>query len=155
VFRHSDRVLSFSQSIDSYCSVRTGARHVDPDYANRAGLDRAVYALVSVSDTGAGIAPEIQAHVFEPFFTTKPVGQGTGLGLASVHGIVQGRGGIIELESQPGHGTTFQILLPAAPVATAMPATNHRGRVAKPPRSPSKTNRTCAGSSPEPRRRRL
>ena len=109
-------------------TVRTGARHVDPDYANRAGLDSGMYALVSVSDTGAGIAPEIQAHVFEPFFTTKPVGQGTGLGLASVHGIVQGRGGIIELESQPGHGTTFQILLPATPIATAMPATNHRGR---------------------------
>jgi PAS domain S-box-containing protein len=72
------------------------------------------HALISVQDTGTGIPPEIQARVFEPFFTTKPVGQGSGLGLAIVHRIVQDHGGVLELESAPGAGTTFRVIVPAA-----------------------------------------
>jgi two-component system NtrC family sensor kinase len=67
---------------------------------------------VAISDTGSGMAPEVLAKVFDPFFTTKPVGQGTGLGLAVSFGIVEQHGGHIEVESTPGAGSTFSIMLP-------------------------------------------
>ncbi len=72
------------------------------------------YVCLKVADTGHGIAPEHLPHVFEPFFTTKEVGKGTGLGLASVYGILQQHQGWIELETQVGKGTTFHIYVPAS-----------------------------------------
>jgi PAS domain S-box-containing protein len=79
------------------------------------------YALVEVSDTGVGIPPESIGRVFEPFFTTKEAGKGTGLGLAIVYGIVTRHGGVVEVVSPPGGGTTFRVLLPL--VTTAVEAT--------------------------------
>jgi two-component system cell cycle sensor histidine kinase/response regulator CckA len=70
------------------------------------------YAVISVSDNGIGISPEVQEHLFEPFFTTKGVGKGTGLGLSTVYGIVKQSNGLVEVHSVPGHGASFHIYLP-------------------------------------------
>jgi CheY-like chemotaxis protein len=67
-----------------------------------------------VQDTGSGIAPEVLPHIFEPFFTTKDVGSGTGLGLATVHSLIEQAGGTIDVQSEPGLGTSFTVLLPLA-----------------------------------------
>lgn len=71
------------------------------------------YVLLSVGDNGPGISPEVQAKIFEPFFTTKPVGKGTGLGLSTVYSIVKSHGGFVNLYSEVGQGTTFQVYLPS------------------------------------------
>ena len=88
-------------------------------------------ARLIVRDHGAGMPPEVAERVFEPFFTTKPAGQGTGLGLSVVHGIVVEHGGVIELDTRPGQGTTFTITLPAVPRADASAPLSSPERIAK------------------------
>ncbi|HEX2510169.1 MAG TPA: PAS domain-containing protein [Microvirga sp.] len=94
-------------------SIRT--RNVTAVEAARlavSGMPPADYVAIEVSDTGTGMSPEVKEKIFEPFFTTKEVGKGTGLGLSTVFGIVRQSGGFIDVETAPGHGTTFRIYLP-------------------------------------------
>ena len=82
------------------------------DRTSRAGRSGSAGRLLEVQDCGAGIPEDVLARVFDPFFTTKPEGQGVGLGLAVVYGIVDAHGGTIELRSKPGEGTTARVVLP-------------------------------------------
>lgn len=129
-------VLGKTIKLDMSLDSRAGALHADPGQIEQILMNLAVNARdampeggrlriettpvaaarqiqLSVSDTGTGMSPAVMAHIFEPFFTTKAEGKGTGLGLATVYGIVKQIQGSIEVASEPGRGTTFTLLFPA------------------------------------------
>jgi signal transduction histidine kinase/CheY-like chemotaxis protein len=127
---------------------RGGALHISVRPATPADIMRmnvaphpGGYALVSITDTGDGIVPEVRDRIFEPFFTTKGVGRGSGLGLSVVYGILQSHGGVIDVDSTPGGGTEIRLFLPLlphqpaaaehamAPPAAAAPAPRPGGKI--------------------------
>jgi signal transduction histidine kinase/CheY-like chemotaxis protein len=111
--------------------IAVDQRQLDERFRDAMGDGRpGLYACLSVSDTGAGMDPAVLEHMFEPFFTTKPPGIGTGLGMAMVYGLVRQHGGLVDIESEPGRGTTVRVYFPAAARADAAPA---RPRVSPPP----------------------
>lgn len=118
--------------VDNACDAITGSGHVFIEAANRTLLAEDFqgksdfvppgdYVELTIRDDGAGMAPQILEHMFEPFFTTKGVGKGTGLGLATIYGIVKQNGGAITVQSVQGQGTTFTIYLPRTSPATVLP----------------------------------
>ncbi|HEV8176332.1 MAG TPA: PAS domain S-box protein, partial [Gemmatimonadales bacterium] len=112
-------VLNARDAIEGHgrVSIQTASALWDEIYAVRHGgvdLPLGHYVMLAVSDTGCGMDPDVQSRIFEPFFTTKAVGQGTGLGLSTVYGIVKQSGGYVWVYSEPGHGSVFKIYLPAA-----------------------------------------
>jgi CheY-like chemotaxis protein len=96
-----------------YLSIETANAILDEEYCeNNIGFHPGAFVKLTVSDDGCGMNKETLARLFEPFFTTKEVGRGTGLGLATIYGVVKQNNGFVKVYSEPGHGSTFSIYLP-------------------------------------------
>ena len=111
---------------DGTITLATGVASGDELRESFGGVTAERYVFVRVSDTGTGISKRVKPHIFEPFYTTKERGKGTGLGLSVVYGVVNNHRGFIQLDSEPGRGTTFSVYLPLAGAAELTSADGHR-----------------------------
>ena len=116
-----DAMPSGGKLVLETCNVFFDSPQIEPGGVE---LPPGKYVLLAVMDSGTGMPPEVQSHIFEPFFTTKERGKGTGLGLATVYGIVRENQGFIAVESSLGKGTTFKIYFPAIKVVPAATSAN-------------------------------
>jgi len=108
--------------------IELGQVSLDEPQADPLGLEPGLYATLTVRDTGSGIDPATLQRIFEPFFTTKQVGQGTGLGLAVVHGVMRTHMGTVDVQSTPGEGSAFMLYFPALNAPVELPAPTPPGR---------------------------
>lgn len=114
-------------------SIEAGNVHLDEHYAStQVDLEAGDYVMIAVADTGEGMSAEVRERAFDPFFSTKSKGQGSGLGLAMVHGFVKQSGGHVSLYSELGHGTTVKIYLPRCQAATGVPEASQSGEAMHP-----------------------
>jgi signal transduction histidine kinase/CheY-like chemotaxis protein len=117
-------------------TLATGVSSGDELRVSFGGVNAERYVFVRVTDTGTGISKRVKPHIFEPFYSTKERGKGTGLGLSVVYGVVNNHRGFVQVDSEPGHGTTFSIYLPLG--STTEPASAD-GRSAGPEHDPART----------------
>jgi CheY-like chemotaxis protein len=127
-------VLNAQDAMPGGGTLRVSCANADLDRAHtnlHTGAQPGPHVMLSVSDTGVGMSEETTEHIFEPFFTTKPMGKGTGLGLATVYGILRQTGAHISVESELGKGSTFTVYFPAVEAAPsraeAIPSTDTAG----------------------------
>jgi len=98
-----------------FIKIHATSRRISEDESDKkVGLKPGPHVVIEIIDNGCGMDSATMSHIFEPFFTTKPTGKGTGLGLATLHSIITGHGGMVEVESEMGKGSTFRLLLPAS-----------------------------------------
>ena len=121
---------------DGTITLATGVTSGDELRVSFGGVNAERYVFVRVTDTGTGISKRVKPHIFEPFYTTKERGKGTGLGLSVVYGVVNNHRGFVQVDSEPGHGTTFTIYLP---LGSATEPASADGRSAGPEHDPART----------------
>ena len=113
---------------DGTITLATGVASGEELRESFGGANAERYVFVRVTDTGTGISDRVKPHIFEPFYTTKERGKGTGLGLSVVYGVVNNHRGFVQVDSEPGHGTTFKVYLPLAGAAELSSADGKRPR---------------------------